>query len=77
MFPVQKLDCPSNVGRLSTPLVILTSGKHIYSRQQPVHKRPYSLVLPSMHNIDLSLVPNHEVCAHFVDRAPAQQWALN
>jgi len=30
-------------------------------------------VLPSMHYTDLSLVPNHEVCAHFVDRAPAQQ----
>ncbi|KAH3803442.1 hypothetical protein DPMN_131703 [Dreissena polymorpha] len=27
-----------------------------------------------MHYTDLSLVPNHEVCAHFVDRAPAQHF---
>ncbi|KAH3692967.1 hypothetical protein DPMN_193304 [Dreissena polymorpha] len=35
--------------------------KHIYSPQHPVvHKRPYYLVLPSMHYTDLSLVSNHE-----------------
>ncbi|KAH3840757.1 hypothetical protein DPMN_114213 [Dreissena polymorpha] len=37
-----------------------------------MHKRPSYLVLPSMHYIDLSLVPSHEVCARFVGRAPAQ-----
>ncbi|KAH3737767.1 hypothetical protein DPMN_044361, partial [Dreissena polymorpha] len=47
-------------------------GKYVFSHQSPVHKRPYKLVLPSMHYTDLSLVPNHEVFAHFVDRAPAQ-----
>ncbi|KAH3786085.1 hypothetical protein DPMN_164186 [Dreissena polymorpha] len=52
---------------------ILSLGKYVYSHPSPVHQRPYKLVLPSMHYTDLSLVPNHEVCAHFIDRAPAQQ----